>query len=194
MPRKITSPRGGSVHTYSGKRIFPLDLKEADIDIVDIAHHLAMICRYGGATSQHYSVAQHCVLMSEIVNPENSKQALLHDAPEYVLGDIVRPLKNTDSFGKGYRRYEEKVWKVIAKKYDLDPFLSEDVEEADLRICTNELRDLLGVEQKRPVAIPDLTIVPMLPAEAEQDFLNRASELGLLVEDARDNVRNILSK
>lgn len=79
--------------TYTG-RAFDLAAPRADlISTVDIAHSLSMICRFGGHPRRHYSVAQHSLLVAGIVPPEHQLIALLHDATEAYVGDMVRPIK-----------------------------------------------------------------------------------------------------
>lgn len=90
----------------SGRLVDPLDLQADDVSISDIAHHLSMICRFGGAVREHYSVAEHSVLVCRDVEHRAYKKgcdvaefryllllALLHDASEAYLGDVIRPRK-----------------------------------------------------------------------------------------------------
>lgn len=91
--------KGHWMTTFSGRRFWPLDPRPEEAHIEDIAHHLSLICRYGGATAGHYSVAEHSVLISEYAEhglgrtPHEAMQALLHDAHEAYTGDIIRPIK-----------------------------------------------------------------------------------------------------
>src|SRR4051812_20612492 len=85
--------RGDWMQTYTGRAFWPLDAQPEDVDPLDIAAALSMLCRYGGHVSRFYSVAEHCLLMSEAVAPEHALWALLHDATEAYMGDMVRPLK-----------------------------------------------------------------------------------------------------
>ncbi|MDI1288693.1 MAG: hypothetical protein PSX37_01920 [bacterium] len=84
---------GDWMNTFTGQKFYPLDPRADEVHAPDIAKALSQICRYGGHTSQHYSVAEHCVLMSLAVAPEHALFALLHDATEAYVGDMVRPLK-----------------------------------------------------------------------------------------------------
>jgi hypothetical protein len=93
--------RGDWMQTFTGRAFYPLDPRPEDIDPVDIAHALSLICRYGGHSSRFYSVAEHCVLMSHAVAPEHALWALLHDATEAYLGDMIRPLKRSGRFTAG---------------------------------------------------------------------------------------------
>ncbi len=87
--------RGGySMQTFSRTMFYPLDPHPEDVHIVDIAHALANICRFGGHAKRFYSVAQHSVLVSRIVEPEDALHGLMHDAAEAYVGDVVRPIKH----------------------------------------------------------------------------------------------------
>jgi len=78
---------------YSGGFYWPLDPDPADVSVVDIAYHLGRKCRFSGAIRRFYSVAEHCVLLSQAVPPELAWEALHHDDAEAVLADIVTPVK-----------------------------------------------------------------------------------------------------
>ena len=80
--------------TYTGAMVDPFDLKESDIDIRHIAHALSRINRFAGSATVDFTVAQHSILVSELIAPEFAMLGLLHDAPEaYGMGDIARPFK-----------------------------------------------------------------------------------------------------
>lgn len=91
--------RGYAIHTWTGKSFFPQDIQKNDVCIKDIAHGLAMTCRYGGQCDFFYSVAQHSVHCFEEairrdLEPDLLREALLHDAVEAYLGaDFPRPYK-----------------------------------------------------------------------------------------------------
>jgi hypothetical protein len=138
--------RGNWMQTYSGGRFYPADPRAEDINPLDIAHALSMLCRYGGHISRFMSVAEHCVLMSEAVAPENALAALLHDAAEAYLVDVPRPLKN---ILPEYRAIEAKVEGVIAERFGLTLPFSPEVKEADNRILLTE-RDALMPRTTRP--------------------------------------------
>ena len=96
--------------TYSGKQFWPLDPQPQDVCVRDIAHHLSLVCRFGGAVRTHYSVAQHSLIVADILPPRLKLRGLLHDATEAYVGDMVRPLKR---FMPDYREVENKVWAAI---------------------------------------------------------------------------------
>ena len=118
----------GVINTSSGKII---DLKNPTtdmIDIKDIANGLSKICRFGGQVTHYYSVAQHSVLVCYMMKEgegDYALEALLHDASETYLGDVIKPLKVI--LGNNYKWLENRFENVIAKKYDL--LQSPDVEK-----------------------------------------------------------------
>ncbi len=112
----------------SGRRLDLLDPSPLDIEIEDIAHGLARVARWNGQTrgDHAFSVAQHCVLVENIVshlNPDLPKQdrlkALLHDAPEYVVGDMISPFKA--ALGLDYKAFEHRLLETIHVRFGLIP-------------------------------------------------------------------------
>lgn len=166
------------MQTFTGRAFWPLDPRAEEVDPLDIAHSLAHQCRYGGHTSRHYSVAEHCVLVSYSVPPEDALAGLLHDATEAYVTDVPRPVKRhlTD-----YPAIEEGVWLVIAERFGVSDVLPDSVHEADNRILLNE-RDALmapapiswGVDHLKPL---DVVVRGWTAAEAESRYLSRLYEL-----------------
>jgi uncharacterized protein len=118
----MTSPRSLQ-HLFTGRDIDLLNIQPQDITISDIAHALAMTCRFGGHSSWHYSVAQHSIYVAERVfhltgSANVARVALLHDASEAYLGDIVRPLKLLDCF-REYRLIELQTQRRIYDRFGL---------------------------------------------------------------------------
>jgi 5'-deoxynucleotidase YfbR-like HD superfamily hydrolase len=110
----------------SGRRLDLLHPAEADIAIEDIAHGLARVARWNGQTrGQHaFSVAQHAVLVTDIavaIDPALAvawrRAALLHDAPEYVIGDLISPFKA--AIGLDYKAFEERLQAAIHARFSL---------------------------------------------------------------------------
>ena len=145
--------------TYTG-RAFDLAAPRADlISTVDIAHALSMTCRFGGHTRRHYSVAQHSLLVASIVPPEHQLVALLHDATEAYIGDMVRPLKMSGLM-EDYCSIERRLWLAICDHFHLDPELPPCVKEADMIALATERRDLMP---DHPAAWECLAGVQALP-------------------------------
>lgn len=129
------------METYTGKKFFlGHDLNLDQINIEDIAHSLALNCRYNGHCSRFYSVAEHSVLISKIVPEEYAKVGLLHDATEAYLSDIVRPFKR--SLGN-YVEIENTLYSRIAKKFGIEETIPGIVKFYDVALCRIEGEDLM---------------------------------------------------
>ena len=139
--------RGDWMQTSIGGRFYPGNPRVDDINERDIAHALSLICRYAGHIARFYSVAEHCVLMSRAVSPENALTALLHDATEAYMSDVPKPVKNVLP---GYVALEERVWTVIAMKFGVDLEIPREVHDADKRILVNEVEALLPLAENWP--------------------------------------------
>lgn len=133
--------RGHWMQTFTGRQFYPLDPRPEDIDIVDIAHALSMQCRYNGHVHTFMSVAEHCVLVSQVVAPEFALWGLLHDATEAYVGDMIRPLK---LHMPEYRAVEDRVMLAIAQRFGIAPTMPPEVKTADSRILLDERAALLG--------------------------------------------------
>lgn len=121
----------GIFNTASGKIINILDPNPDDIDIEDIAGALTKICRFGGNINRFWSVAQHSILVAWLAPLSHRREALLHDASEAYLGDVIKPLKVI--LGDAYARLENAFMGVIATKMELDPVKLHEVKQFDLR-------------------------------------------------------------
>ncbi len=172
---------------YTGRDVNPLNMTLDDIDIVDIAHHLSNICRFGGATREHYSVAQHCVLVSLHVPKDEALAGLMHDAAEAYIGDFVAPLKELLCFPRAYhpsgvftplRVLENNILVVIFKHFNVRPVETKLVHYADLAARETEGRDLVkGWKMSVDVDPWPETIDPWSQSLAEAEFLNRFYQL-----------------
>lgn len=127
--------KGDWMQTYTGRQFWPMDPHPEEVYIEDIAHSLAMQCRFAGHCLRFYSVAEHSVLMSRYVSPANALWALLHDAGEAYLVDVPRPLK---PFLAGYKDAERAVMGAITQRFQLPPEMPIEVHEADNRIIADE--------------------------------------------------------
>lgn len=141
----------------SGRRLDLLDPSPVDVELSDIAHGLARVARWNGQTAGDYpfSVAQHSVLVLELFrasNPESSAvaqgQALLHDAPEYVMGDIISPFKA--AMGGNYKDVENRLLSAIYLRFSLPASmpaaLARQVKKADREAAYFEAVHLAGFE------------------------------------------------
>ena len=186
------------IRTFTGKEVNPLDLKPEDIDIRDIAHHLACVNRFAGALRHPVSVAQHSVYVSRLVADARllsmpllskeergalAKKALLHDAAEAYLGDVTKWLKQSDAM-RGYREAEDRAEAVIAQRFDLElPLLDEEIDWADRVMVRFEGRKGFGmdftIDHHRYPPLTDEEVkavgrwIPWSWQEAEEAFLTR---------------------
>lgn len=175
---ETTAVRGDWMQTYTGRAFYPADPRPEDVDPIDIAHALSLTCRYGGHVRQMYSVAEHCVLMSHAVPPRAAAWALLHDATEAYVGDVIRPIK---AFMPEYRDMEYRLMGVIRERFGLSHAFPYAVREADNRILLDE-RAALMAEPPRPWAVEHLQplgvdIRGWEPDEAEWRYRTRLREL-----------------
>lgn len=190
-------PKGPRPHwlAVNGHALWPAELSPSDIFIDDIAWALARQCRWGGhlkPTIEFYSVAEHSFLVAAYTRAfarieggyspaalDNlTLQALLHDAPEYLLGDLCAPIKTLPQMSE-YREVETAIWQAVAQRFDIPNALHPFVKRADAVIAATEAR--LLTHWPWPCAYdfgeaPDETLlrdglVCMSPATAREIFL-----------------------
>ncbi len=175
--------RGHYMQTYTCQQFFPMDPRAEDINIPDIAHHLAMQCRFNGATKDFYSVAEHCVIGSYLVPPEDAFEFLMHDAAEAYLGDLIRPMKNHSILGDEYKRIEALVEQQVKIVFDLSPETPNTVKRVDQALCMIELAQAFEVPRGLDADLDDIGVesIPKLHFwswyQAESAFLKRFEEL-----------------
>lgn len=128
-----------AIQTYSGAMFDFLDPDPDTIIIEDIAHSLSLTNRFGGHTKKAYSVAQHCVLCSQMAPVGLRFQALMHDAQEAYVGDVATPLKQ---LLPDYRALEDRVEEVIRDKFGLPREFDPRVKEVDIRMLATEAKHL----------------------------------------------------
>lgn len=164
------------IQTYIGKRLNPFKPDKTQINIVDIAHALSLICRYNGHTKKFYSVSEHSLLVSKHCPDEYKLHGLLHDAAEAYLADIPRPIKAT--FHE-YREVEHSLLGVIFDKFGVSYPLPEAVKRIDDAILADEGPQLMGSTEDwvLPEAPLGITIECLTPSEAELAFLREFSIL-----------------
>jgi uncharacterized protein len=159
--------------TYTKQKVDLVSPVPDAIKIEDIAHALAHICRFNGHCPEHYSVAQHSVYVAQMVPPDLALPALLHDAAEAYIGDMVAPLKQQM---RDIHAVEDRIARAIERRFSvfIHPMAPE-VKTADLDLLVMEARSLLGVDAVKDWGIPrparTFPIYPW-PAEiAERHFL-----------------------
>lgn len=185
------------IQTYTGKAVdFDKPITPDVICLEDIAHALAMQCRFNGHCLRFYSIAEHSVYVAERVDelweiengveapPIVRKWALLHDAAEAYVGDMVRPLKHSPNLTT-FRDYERTVLSAIEIK-----FVSATPPKAVRDMITRADLELLATERDKIMAAPpqpwdplpdplDVCIHCLLPESAEAMFIGVAQERGL---------------
>ena len=183
----------------SGRRLDLLDPSPLDIEIEDIAHGLARVARWNGQTSgaHIFSVAQHTLLVEAVMRARNPRidqrlrlAAVLHDAPEYVIGDMISPFKAV--LGGDYKAVERRLLAAIHVRFGLPPQLSAEVEQqikqADRGAAYLEATELAGFAEAearrlfgRDPCLPDSVrqdyLAPWSAAKAEKRFLARFKSL-----------------
>lgn len=107
----------GQFNSYTGRLIDFNHPAPEQIDLTDIAHALSNICRFGGHSGPFYSVAQHSILVAALAPPHLRREALMHDAAEAYLGDVIKPLKIL--LGDKYSDLEASFESVICDKFCL---------------------------------------------------------------------------
>lgn len=166
------------ITTHSGLSVNMASPTPQMIDPSDIGRSLSRICRFGGHTRQHYSVAQHCVLASQFVPAEHQLTALMHDATEAYVGDMVSPLK---ALMPEFKRVEERFWLAIAERFRLPGVMDPCIKNIDLILLATERRDLLCEGEswdclEGVVPLP-IHIQPWSMDHAYQQWMNRFDEL-----------------
>ena len=181
----------------SGRRLDLLDPSPLDIEIEDIAHGLARVARWNGQTEGDcaFSVAQHCLLVERFVaemRPKAVRQlrlaALLHDAAEYVIGDLISPFKA--AVGLDYKAFENRLARAIHIRFGLPPENTEEeialIKRADRSSAFFEATQLAGFEIAearkffgipRGVKVPRL--MPLPATDAQKAYLERFRRLSV---------------
>lgn len=172
--------------TASGRKVHPAALVPADVCIEDIAHHLSHLCRFTGASRVFYSVAEHSLLVEQIVaellphDPLARLTALLHDSPETWLTDLATPVK---AELRQYRTFEAIAWCAVAQAFGLPLKLPAVVKRADMIALAIERRDLMPAQPDIWPALvgvdapAHLAALGLSPQFARRAFLERFEAL-----------------
>src|SRR5580692_6058733 len=183
----------------SGRRLDLLDPSPLDVEIADIAHGLARVARWNGQTNgaHIFSVAQHTLLVEAVMREQMPRvdvrirlAALLHDAPEYVIGDMISPFKAV--LGEDYKAVEKRLLSAIHIRFGLPPVLADKITQAikaaDKGAAYLEATELAGFEPAEARRLfgrdPELSpatrqdyLTPWSAAKAEKRFLARFKAL-----------------
>jgi len=194
VARAAKAPRAWQ-RMLSGRRLDLIDPSPLDVEIADIAHGLARVARWNGQTlGEHaFSVAQHSVLVEAIaasrvpdLAPRWRLAVLLHDAPEYVIGDMISPFKAL--VGGEYKAVERRLQAAVHLRFGLPAELPAEVarlvKEADRAAAYREATDLAGFAHEEAAAFfgapPSAGTPPLVPwptAKAQATFLARFAAL-----------------
>jgi uncharacterized protein len=179
----------------SGRRLDLLDPSPLDIEVEDIAHGLARVARWNGQThgAHIFSVAQHTLLVEAVLCAQKPRAdggmrlaALLHDAPEYVIGDMISPFKAV--IGGSYKVVEHRLLAAIHIRFGLPPTLpsttTQQLKAADMGAAyleatrlagfsEAEAKQLFGKDPGLPVATVQDYLTPWSAGKAEKQFLAR---------------------
>ena len=197
MSVSTSSPRAWQL-MLSGRRLDLLNPQSEDIEAEDIALGLSRVARWNGQTKGQYSfsVAQHSLLVESIfcaMNPQARREerlaALLHDAPEYVVGDMISPFKAV--IGADYKVVEKRLLGAIHKRFNIPvetpSALISEIKNADSIAAYHEAVTLAGFDEQdalnifnvppRGLSIQKEFLDPMPAEKAKVVFLNRLSRL-----------------
>lgn len=143
----MTHRRGDWMQTYTGQQFWPVDPRIADIDMTDVAHALGMTCRFAGHCLRFYSVAEHSVLLArKMPTLELKRWALIHDAPEAYIGDLVHPLKKQLP---EYKIIENRIMATIAQHLGMTSnTVPNEIKEADAAILFDEVQQNMTTPPK----------------------------------------------
>jgi len=192
--QKTVQPRAWQ-RMLSGRRLDLLDPSPFDIEIEDIAHGLARVARWNGQTygDHAFSVAQHCMVVEDILaqlKPGIAQRwrlaALLHDAPEYVVGDLISPFKA--AVGLDYKSLENKLLAAIHLRFGLPAHLPEEttalIKRADKASAYFEATQLAGFSTREgleffgsPRGLAAVKLSPLPAAKAQREFVERFKSL-----------------
>ena len=190
-----TPPARAWQRMLSGRRLNILDPSPIDIEIEDIAHGLARVARWNGQTtgSLSFNVAQHSCIVETLCGtlkpawPAKWRlAALLHDAPEYVIGDMISPFKA--ALGPEYKDIEQRLDAAIHIRFGLPPVLPKSVTDmikrADKACAYYEARQIAGFTEdeadkifRKPKGLSDIVIDVASVDQAQEMFLQRFREL-----------------
>lgn len=165
-----------TIRTFTGKLVNPFSLACSDIDIRDIAHALSNMCRFNGHVKDFYSVGQHSTLMARWCEDQScpapwlTRRALLHDASEAYIADLVRPVKHRPEM-KPYRVLETSIQKCVYTWAGLTYPDPDWLHILDNRMLRTEQRDFMEREPGIQETVMPYRLVSWSPRMTEHRFL-----------------------
>ena len=155
------------IKTLTGKTIDITNLQPIDIDTVDIAQSLSQIRRYNGHTTYPWTVGQHIIFCSMIADLLGAKEndiraCFLHDVEEYLVQDLIYPIKNSELVSSDFKEISDKITSVVFKEFGCEKYDKEFVEKVD------QLAYCYETHAFRPNSIEDLRVRPELFSEFEK--------------------------
>jgi 5'-deoxynucleotidase YfbR-like HD superfamily hydrolase len=182
---ETTPTPGPFLQTVSGRRVNPFDPDPSQLDAGDIARALGNLCRFGGHARVFYSVAQHSVIVSELVeqrggDPEEVFAALMHDASEAYLGDMPHPIKHRSPLGSAFKAAEEHLEGALREHFGIKAEVPE-IKRADRALLATERLAFSAENWHWPeldgVEPLELELRAWSPDEATAEFARRYAEL-----------------
>ncbi|KXJ56543.1 MAG: hypothetical protein AXW12_00490 [Thalassospira sp. Nap_22] len=141
-----------AMRSSNGRLIDLLDVKPSDIDFLEIGYALSNLRRFTGHAHTHWSVAQHCLLMTTLVTKTAAPYALLHDAHEMFSNDVSSPFKNAmaqiiPDGDKAYRilceRFDAAIFEAAELIYPIPSMIAYEIKEADAMLCAAEQQAIM---------------------------------------------------
>jgi hypothetical protein len=176
---------GPYLQTVSGRWVNPFDPDPDQLDASDIARALANQCRFGGHSRVFYSVAQHAVIVSEVIerrggDVEDVFAALMHDATEAYLGDMPHPLKHRSPLGAAFKQAEDSLEQALRDRFHIKADVPE-IKRVDRALLATERRAFSSEDWHWPelegVEPLELELEALSPDEAAEAFARRYAEL-----------------
>jgi uncharacterized protein len=176
---------GPYLQTVSGRWVNPFDPDPDQLDAGDIARALANQCRFGGHSRVFYSVAQHSVIVSELVeqrggDAEDVFAALMHDASEAYLGDMPHPIKHRSPLGAAFKAAEDHLEAALRERFRIKADVPE-IKRADRALLATERRAFSAEDWHWPelegVEPLELELTALAPEAAARAFAERYAEL-----------------
>jgi uncharacterized protein len=184
-PKHAPPAPGPYLQTVSGRWVNPFDPDPEQLDAGDIARALGNQCRFGGHSRAFYSVAQHAVIVSLLVeersgDTEDAFAGLMHDATEAYLGDMPHPIKHRSALGATFRAAEAHLEAVIRERFRIKADVPE-IKLVDRALLATERRAFSAEKWRWPelggVEPLDLELTAWSPDEAAEAFARRYAEL-----------------